>query len=213
MRRLPVYLLLDISGSMSGEPIQAVNNGIQILHSALRREPQAHEIAYLSVITFESSVKQLIPLTELNDFQPPSLKAGGGTSLGGALDLVTKCAEREVIKNSPDSKGDYKPLVYIMTDGEPTDNPDKYLPAFKAYKWGVVVACAAGSGANTAMLQKIAGENVLALDVCDSSSIAAYFKYVSSSIVVSSKRVDAGGEPGSVSELPPPPPEISLIKF
>ena len=46
MRRLPVFLVLDTSGSMSGEPIQAVKNGVQMLVSALRQDPQALETAF-----------------------------------------------------------------------------------------------------------------------------------------------------------------------
>ncbi|MBQ1337239.1 MAG: VWA domain-containing protein, partial [Thermoguttaceae bacterium] len=75
MRRLPVYLLLDVSGSMSGEPIEAVKNGIQILHSALRKDPYALESAYISVLTFGSEVQQIVPLTEVAMFQPPQISA------------------------------------------------------------------------------------------------------------------------------------------
>jgi uncharacterized protein YegL len=82
MRRLPVYLLLDTSGSMSGEPIEAVKNGVQVLVSTLRQDPYALETACISVITFESNAQQLVPLTDLSSFQQPSLSAGGGTSLG-----------------------------------------------------------------------------------------------------------------------------------
>jgi uncharacterized protein YegL len=199
---------------MSGEPIEAVKNGVKTLHSALRKEPQAMEIAYISIITFDSDVRQVVPLTELMNFTPPNLNAGGGTSLGEALDLLVKCAGREVVKTTPQAKGDWKPLVFLMTDGMPTDDVNRALPAFKAYKWGVVVACAAGGQADTLVLQNIAGENVIKLATCDTKSIAAYFKYVSTSIAVSSKRLDAGGqEIGNISELPPPPPEISLLKF
>lgn len=51
MRRLPVYLLLDTSGSMYGEPIEAVKNGVQTLISTLRSDPYALETAYISIIT------------------------------------------------------------------------------------------------------------------------------------------------------------------
>ncbi|MDR2406414.1 MAG: VWA domain-containing protein [Deltaproteobacteria bacterium] len=212
MKKLPVYLLLDVSGSMYGEPIESVKNGIKTLHTALRKEPQAMEMAFISVITFESQVRQIIPLTEVSKFQPPELEATGGTSLGAALLEVTKCAEREVTKSSPSQKGDFKPLVFIMTDGEPTDNVDSALPTFKSYKWGIVVACAAGHSANVTILQKIAGENVLQLATADSNSIAAFFKFVTTSIVTTSKKVDSGSQPG-INELPPPPPEISLVKI
>ena len=52
-RRLPVYLLLDTSGSMRGEPIEAVNRGLKVLVSSLRQDPNALETAFLSIITFD----------------------------------------------------------------------------------------------------------------------------------------------------------------
>jgi uncharacterized protein YegL len=213
MRRLPVYLLIDTSGSMSGEPIEAVKNGLQLLHSSLRKDPQAMETAFISVITFNSSASQIIPLTEVASFKPPSVTASGGTSLGAALNLVVDSAAKEVNKGTADEKGDWKPLVFLMTDGMPTDNVEPGIKKFLAAKWGMVVACAAGQGADTALLQRIAGENVVLLDTCNSSTISAYFKFVSTSIATSSKKIDSGSEVGSLSELPPPPPEISLLKI
>jgi uncharacterized protein with von Willebrand factor type A (vWA) domain len=65
MRRLPVYLLLDTSGSMTGEPIEAVKNGVQVMISSLRQNPQAIETAFISIITFDSVAKQVVPLTDL----------------------------------------------------------------------------------------------------------------------------------------------------
>ena len=88
MRRLPVYLLVDTSGSMHGEAIEAVRNGLQVLVSALRQDPYALETAYLSVITFNSSAQQIIPLTELMNFQVPDIQASGTTAMGEALTLL-----------------------------------------------------------------------------------------------------------------------------
>ncbi|MDR1658145.1 MAG: VWA domain-containing protein [Deltaproteobacteria bacterium] len=212
MRRLPVYLVLDVSGSMSGEPIEAVKNGLQLMHSALRKDPQALEMAYISIITFATDVSQIVPLTEVASFKPPAFSAGGGTSLGKALKVVTDCAKKEVAKSTLEEKGDYKPLVFLMTDGQPTDSIDSGLNDFKAYSWGVVVACAAGTGVDNAILQKITN-NILLLDTCDTNKIAAFFKYVSSSISTASKKVDADGNLPGADQLPPPPPEISLLKL
>jgi uncharacterized protein YegL len=197
---------------MYGEPIEAVKNGMQLLHSTLRKDPQALEKAFLSVITFGDRANQTVPLTEVAAFKPPQISAGGGTSLGAALKSVVEAAGREVAKGTAEEKGDYKPLVFLMTDGEPTDSIDKPIEDFKKASWGVVVACAAGSHVNTSVLQKIAGGNVLKLDTCDSNSIGAFFKFVSSSIAAVSKKVDSGSDSGAFSELPPPPPEISLLK-
>jgi uncharacterized protein YegL len=211
MRKLPVYLLLDVSGSMTGEPIEAVKNGVQILHSSLRKDPYALESVYISVITFESNVQQVVPLTELSQFQPPNFSAGGGTSLGAALQKVVECANNEVAKSTKEQKGDWKPLVFIMTDGSPTDNVEPGITAFKNYNWGIVVACAAGQNADKTILQRLT-ENVVTLDTADSATISAFFKWVSSSISASSKKVDEAGSDSGSSELPPPPPEINLAK-
>ena len=211
MRRLPVYLLLDTSGSMYGEPIEAVRNGVQVLVSTLRQDPYALETAYLSIITFDSSAKQVTPLTELSSFQEPSIDANGCTALGEALSLLANCVDREVTKTTADVKGDWKPLVFIMTDGVPTDDLTKGINEFKKRKFGTVVACAAGAGADTNTLRQIT-ENVGSLDTADSGTIKAFFKWVSASISTGSMKVEeAGQEVGSLSELPPPPAEVNIV--
>ena len=133
-----------------------------------------------------------------------------GTALGAALKKVTECANSEVHKSAL-KKGDWKPLVFILTDGVPTDDVSKGLEIFREYAWGAVVACAAGNAADDQELQKIT-DDVLHLDVADANSIGAYFKWVSASITTGSKRIDCGGEIAGLEELPPPPPEITLVK-
>src|ERR1044072_8042327 len=122
MRRLPVYLLLDCSESMAGPAIEAVVRGVETLVRELRSNPQAVETAHLSVITFSREARQDVPLTELMSFQPPKLRVRPGTALGSALWLLKERLEREVVKNTADIKGDYKPLVFLLTDGQPTDD-------------------------------------------------------------------------------------------
>lgn len=211
MRRLPVYLLLDTSGSMHGEPIEAVKNGVQVLVSTLRQDPYALETAYLSIITFDSNAKQIVPLIELSMFQMPDIQASGTTSLGGALSLLSTMMDTEITKTTFEQKGDWKPLVFIMTDGEPTDDFRKGLAEFKKQKFGMVVACAAGQGANTDTLKEIT-EVVVQLDTADSATIKAFFKWVSASVSTGSQKIEASGqEVSGLSELPPPPPEVNIV--
>lgn len=209
-RRLPVYLVLDTSGSMMGEPIAAVETGVQTLVSALRQDPYALETAYLSIITFDSSAKQVVPLTELTAFQAPSIHANGLTALGDALKLLAKKIDSEVAKTTAEVKGDWKPLVFIMTDGGPTDDWKKGLAELQKRKTGIVVACAAGQAADTNVLKQIT-ECVVQLDTADSSAIRAFFKWVSASVSTGSQKVDSGKELGGIGELPPPPPEVNVV--
>jgi uncharacterized protein YegL len=211
MRRLPVYLLLDTSGSMSGEPIEAVKNGVQIMISSLRQNPQAIETAYLSVITFDNSARQIIPLTDLSSFQMLDIQATGTTALGDALKVVSNCIDNEVAKTTHETKGDWKPLVFIMTDGVPTDNWQSGLNEFKKRKVAFTIACAAGDGADTNLLKQIT-DNVVSLDTADSQSISKFFAWVSASIGVSSSKVEESGkEVAGLNELPPPPAELNIV--
>ena len=211
MRRLPVYLLLETSGSMYGEPIEAVKNGVQTLISTLRSDPYALETAFISIITFNTNAQQVTSLTELASFQQPTIDAGGCTALGGALELLAQKIDAEVTKTTAEQKGDWKPLVFLMTDGEPTDDITHGLAEFRKRKTGMVVACAAGTGANTNTLKQIT-ENVVSLDTADSATIKAFFKWVSASISTSSINLEKGeGETSDMSELPPPPPEVNIV--
>ena len=211
MRRLPVYLLLDTSGSMSGEPIEAVKNGVQIMISSLRQNPQAIETAFLSVITFDSVAQQIIPLTDLASFQMVDISATGVTALGEALKLVAHKIETEVQKTTTEQKGDWKPLVFIMTDGIPTDDWQSGLNEFKKSRVAFTVACAAGGGADTNILKQIT-DNVVSLDTADSASIGKFFQWVTASIGVSSTKVeDSGKEVTGLNELPPPPTELNIV--
>lgn len=210
MRRLPIYLLLDCSGSMMGEPISAVQTGLQNLVATLRQDPYALETAYVSVITFDSEARQSVPLTELSQFNPPSLAATGTTAMGAALKLLAERVEAEVTKTTADTKGDWKPVVFLMTDGAPTDDLNAGIAALKKVKIGTFVACAAGPGAETSELSKIT-ETVVRLDTADSNTIKAFFKWVSASISTSSQKVENNKEVQGLSDLPPPPPELNMV--
>jgi len=207
-RRLPVYLLLDCSGSMSGEPIEAVKQGVKALLSELRGDPQALETAFLSVITFDSTARQIIPLTELMQFKEPELNAGGATALGSALKLLTECMKSEVRKSTESQKGDWKPLVFILTDGEPTDDWQDAAKELKTAKPANIIACAAGASADTFALKQIT-ESVVVMNTLSGGDLSQFFAWVSGSIKMSSKSLDA--KPGGAIELPPPPQGFVIV--
>ena len=190
MRRLPVYLLIDTSWSMQGDPIQSVQSGIQLLIDNLQGDPTALETAWLSLMTFDSNVNVICELTELAEFEPQALTCNGMTSMGAGITEVLSRISMEVKKQSSTERGDYKPMIFIMTDGEPND--DWKGPADRLRKSGYsVVCCAAGPDANTAPLKQMT-EMVVSLRDASPDEFTKFFRWVSASITQSSKSVTAG---------------------
>jgi uncharacterized protein YegL len=195
---------------MSGEPIEQVKNGVQMLVASLRQDPYALETAWLSVITFSSGANLAVPLTELTAFQPPSIDANGSTNLGAALELVADCVKKDLVKTTPTTKGDWRPMVFLMSDGNPDDGWQNGLARFRQEKWGVVVGCCVDNGDETSLKQIT--ESVVRLNTSDSASMKAFFKWISASVSQGSKSVEqAGKDVQGLSELPPPPPEIKVV--
>jgi uncharacterized protein YegL len=175
-RRLPIFFVLDVSGSMGGDPIEGVKVGLQMFHAGIKDDPSAIEVAHESIITFNSSARQVVPLTEVQSVQLPSLVAGGETALGDALRVLDDAMAREVRHPGPEVKGDYKPLVFLMTDGQPTDSWAGAADQLRKHHSFLMKACAAGANANRAVLEQIAGaENVVVLSSLQPDEIKRFF--------------------------------------
>ncbi len=207
-RRLPVYLLIDTSFSMEGEAIEAVRNGLDTLVRSLRKDPHALETAHLSVIEFNSEATQLEGLRDLAEFRVPTLKPKGTTAMGAALSLLADCVERDVLQAG---RRDWRPLVFLFTDGMASDKLDPGIAAIRRVKLGTLVACAAGPIADVEELKRVTAA-IVRLDHADSASITSFFKWVSASVATGSQRVETGGpEASGLGDLPPPPPEVNII--
>jgi uncharacterized protein YegL len=207
VRRRPVYLLLDTSSSMFGAPIQAVQQGVHLIHRELLNNPHAIETVYLSVITFDSTARQIVQLTSVEAFTPPTLKAEGNTALGAAITLLNEALDRELRPNVEGRKGDYRPLVFLLTDGAPTDawkEPVAKLKARTTHKVGSLVALGCGPNANVTLLKEITGDVIRMSDVSP-DSLQQFFKWVSSSIQKTSQHIDSKTDEGGLDALPLPP--------
>lgn len=209
-RRLPIYILIDTSGSMKGEPIESVKVGLSDMIASLRLDPYALETACISIITYDREVKQILPLTELENLQLPEINVpdSGPTFLGAALNLLCDRYDKEVNKGSSEQKGDWMPLLFIMTDGKPADLQvyEEAVKRVKTYQFTNVVACAAGPKAKTEPLKKLT-DNVFTMDSMDSNTFKKFFQWVTIN-------VQNGGRTMGITdstELPAPPPELNVV--
>jgi uncharacterized protein YegL len=207
-RRLPVYFLIDTSGSMTGEPIQAVNVGMAELIESLRQDPHALETLWLSIITYDSEVKVLLPLTALEDIAPIDIQCplSGPTHMGEALLVLNQNVPKEV-RTSGDHR-DWRPLLFMMTDGKPSDLQlfNEQISITRSMPWAKIVGCAAGPKANPNELKKLC-DPVVTLETMDGQTLVNFFQWVSASVAASNVSMGATNE----MELPPPPEEVNIV--
>ncbi len=209
-RRLLTYVCIDTSGSMRGEPIEAVNTGLQALLASLRQNPYALESVHLSIITFDSLIKEVLPLTPLEQVVLPEVVCpeSGATFLGGALEYVAQAVSSNRQLTTSEKKGDWQPILIVLTDGKPTDLLvySEAIPKVQACGFSNIVACAAGPKADASFLQRLT-PIVVSLDTMDANAFAKFFQWVSAAVGSHSTSVGAV----SSSDLPPPPPEINIV--
>ena len=119
--RCPVVLLLDTSGSMAGEPIQELNRGIGIFKEDLLKDTQATLSAEVALVTF-GPVKLIQDFVTVDNFTPPTLLADGVTPMGQAIDYALDLLETRKATYKENGIQYYRPWVFLVTDGAPTDS-------------------------------------------------------------------------------------------
>ncbi len=187
-RPLPVFLLLDVSGSMSGYKIDTLNQCVKEMINDFRNERMSEVALKLCVITFgEGGAKLHTPLSSLNEVEFSDLMANGNTPMGAALTMASNIIND---KEKVSSKG-YRPVVVLVSDGYPNDSWQDPLEEFvngkrtsKCERWALGI----GNGYDANMLQKFLGDaDKKVFDASVAKEITKFFKFVTLSTIARSQ--------------------------
>lgn len=153
--RCPVVLLLDTSGSMSGQPIEELNRGLVTFQQELSQDSFAARRVQVAIVTFDSYVNVVQDFVDFNQFNPPHLSATGTTAMGQGIETALNLIEshKQLLKSPEIAIDYYRPWLLMITDGAPTDswqNAAQMLHQFYANKKVVFFAVAVqGADMNT----------------------------------------------------------------
>lgn len=122
--RCPCVLLLDVSGSMNGAPITALNEGLRTFKDELNRDSLAKKRVEVGIVTFSFEVKVVQDFVTADQFEPPTLTAQGLTHMGSAIHTGLDMIEARKTQYRNNGVAYYRPWVFLITDGEPQGEPD-----------------------------------------------------------------------------------------
>lgn len=213
-RRLPVYLLLDCSESMIGPGIEGLRAAVGTMLQELRSNPHALESVWISFITMDSDARQITPLTPLEEVRQPSLHVRPGTALGAALRVTANAIRREVKRTSPTVKGDYRPLVFLITDGQATDDWKSAIGELQSTggtRPANVYAIGCGSDVDYAQLGKVT-DIVLRLDKMGPEGFSKLFVWLSASVNSASVGMGDSTPESLLDNLPKEVSRVDLTK-
>jgi uncharacterized protein YegL len=133
--RCAVILLLDTSGSMSGEPINELNEGLREFDRALKGDRLASLRVEVAIITFGGRVRAVdvrgsgaespfdanTAFVTVDNFVPPTLSAHGSTPMGDAVRQALALLRHRKDIYKQNGIDYFRPWLFLISDGEPTD--------------------------------------------------------------------------------------------
>lgn len=129
--RCPCVLLLDTSMSMSGTKIQHLNEGLKVFIEEMKSDSMAAKRVELAVVTF-GPVEVVQTFVTPDQFYLNDLRPTGDTPMGAAVQTALSLIEERKSAYRANGVGYYRPWVFLITDGEPTDDVSAATAAIRA---------------------------------------------------------------------------------
>jgi uncharacterized protein YegL len=191
LRALPIFILADTSGSMSGEKINELNLALREMLTALKNVDDIRGKFQLAVVGFGGSVTTVQSLADMDNISLREMNANGNTPMGEAFNVVASMIED---KNVVSSRA-YTPTIVLISDGQPTDfmsngrnhldwEPLKKLHTELRSAKCQRLAMGIGADADIKMLKAFVNNpEVPVIKAKDASGISAFFRWVTMSTI------------------------------
>ena len=191
--RCPCVLVVDVSSSMYGAPIDALNEGLERFTEELNNDPLASLRVEVAIVTFGSTAEVAQDFVTADQLKAPTLVADGLTMMSSGINLALEKIEDRKQMYRDNGIDYYRPWLFLMTDGAPTEEPALVNAAAANLKKAdsekrVAAFSVAVAGADMATLAEISPRRPLALRGLEFSSM---FVWLSQSMSrVSASRTD-----------------------
>lgn len=159
-QRTPCVLVLDISGSMAGPAIDALNAGLVAFERDLKAHPKASVRCEIAVVTFGGSADAALVVQDfqtVSQFKAPHLEANHSTPMGAAIDLALQLVNDRKRAYRTANLNYTRPWLFLITDGQPTDSWEEAAARLvqEEQNKGVVVYCVGVEGADMSILARL----------------------------------------------------------
>lgn len=178
-----LFFLVDSSGSMSGDKIGSLNQGIREVLPDLRdiSDSNADALIKIAILQFSSGTQWITSAPQkLDNIMWTDIEAGGVTDMGEAfIELDSKLNRNAFLT---DAVGNYAPVIILMSDGEPTDDWDSGLKKLKNNKWfnaAIKIAFSIGSDANDDILSAFTGNKETVIPINNKDIMKKMIRFVS----------------------------------
>lgn len=180
-RQMVLFFVIDTSGSMQGSKIGAVNTAIREVLPELKDAGGSDVDLKVACLAFSSGCHWMYPTPIASEsFQWNQVEADGVTDLGEACrELSKKLSKNEFLK-AP--SGSVAPAIFLMSDGEPTDDFESGLAQLKQnnwFKYAIKVAVAIGDDANKDVLAKFTGNIEAVIEAHTPEALKKWIRKVS----------------------------------
>jgi uncharacterized protein YegL len=158
-RQMVLFFLIDTSGSMEGTKIGAVNTAIREVLPELKGIGGSDVDLRIACLHFSSGCEWMHPApVPVENFQWSNVIANGVTDLGAACKELASKMDKNKFLSAPSAS--VAPAIFLMSDGEPTDDYKNGIAALHQNNWfknAIKVAVAIGDDANIDVLSEFTG--------------------------------------------------------